>query len=185
MYIISNLILVFLILALILVALLITVPLKIAFAFNSEEFTNVNLIATWLKPLFKIVIVKTDEKMFYTLYLFNKKVLTNNLTSKTLNHPKDYVKKIQLIRNLKPHSIDIKASYGFEDPSVTGMVCGAINLASNYLGVNVLYNNPDFNMDYNYFNISGAAEVNAISIITMLLKLRKSNLAMQPLYANK
>ncbi len=183
MYILSSLILVFLFLALILVVLLITIPIKIAFAFNSQEFTNVNLIATWLKPLFKIVIVKTDEKMFYTLYLFNKKVLTNNLTSKTL--AKDYVKKIQLTRNLKPHFIDIKASYGFEDPSVTGMVCGVINLASDYLGVNVLYNNPDFNMDYNYFNISGTAELNTISIIAMLLKLTKSNLAMQPLHAIK
>jgi len=185
MYILSSLILVLVFLSLILVALLITIPLKISFAFSSQEYTNVNLITTWLKPLLKLVIVKTDEKIFYTLYLLNKKVLTKNLTNKTLNHAKDYIEKIQLIRNLKPHSIDIEASYGFQDPSITGIVCGAINLASTYLGINVIYNNPDFNMNYDYFNITGAAQLSGISIISTFFKLRKLNLAMQPLNANK
>lgn len=185
MYILSNFILVLVFLSLILAALLITVPLKVSFAFSSQECTNFNIITTWLKPLLKLVIVKTDKQMFYTLYLLNKKVLTKNLTNKTLNHAKDYIEKIQLTRNLKPHSIDIEASYGFKDPSITGMICGAINLASTYFGINVIYNNPDFNMNYDYFNITGTAQISAISIITTFFKLRKLNLAMQPLNANK
>jgi DUF2953 family protein len=185
MYIILSLILVVLFLILTLTILAIAIPLKIAFTFNSEQSTNINLIATWLNSFLKIVIVRTDEDAFYKIHLFEKEFLTKNITNKTLHNIKDYTEKIQFIRNIKPHSIDIEASYGFEDPSTTGMVCGAINLAANYLGVNVLYNNPDFSMNYNYFNIRGTVEVSTISIISTLLKLRKSNLALQPLYANK
>ena len=106
------------------------VPLSVTSSFDSEKLEDFQLILLWLKPLIKGIIKRDGDKIVLTLYLFDKKVLIKNLTS---NKPKDTnTDKLRLVKAIKFLNIRLQTSYGFEDPSITGMVCGAIDIISEY-----------------------------------------------------
>lgn len=167
------------------VILLSIVPLNVTSSFNSEELEleDFRLTLLWLKPLIKGIIKMDGNKMILKLYLFNKRILIKNLTT---NKPKDAdTDNFRFVKAIKFLNIRLQTSYGFEDPSITGMVCGAINVISEYIDSNDSWNNPDFSTDYDYFYINAQVKVNILLSIINLLKSKKTGLVMQELHVSK
>ena len=175
-------ILVILISIILLIVILLSVySLKVDFSFDSQQLEDFQLTLSWLKPFIK-GFVKTDEnKLVLAVYLFNKKILTKNLTSKK---PSNF-NNLKLIKSIKFVNLTLKTSYGFEDPSITGMLCGAINIISEYIDINNSCNNPDFSTDFDHFDIYILAEINLAVTLFNLIKLKKPSLVMQKLHVSK
>jgi hypothetical protein len=175
---------VFISIILLIAILLSTYSLKIDFSFDSKQLNDFKLTLSWLKPFIK-GFVKTDEnKLVLSVYLFNRKILTKNLTSNKPNKPSNF-NNLKLIRSIKFVNLTLKTSYGFEDPSITGMLCGAINILSEYIDINNSCNNPDFSTDFDHFDIYILAEINLLVTLLNLIKLKKPSLVMQKLHVSK
>jgi hypothetical protein len=186
-YIVRRCIIMYILILLISIVLLIIIflsifPLNAMFSFNSEQLINFHLTLTWLKPLIKGIIKRHGNNTIITVYLLNRKVLVKNFSTNKSNGDDN---KLGLIKSIKFVSITLQTSYGFEDPSITGMVCGAINMISEYIDSNDSVNNPDFSTDYDYFNFNVAVKVNVLVSFLNILKSKKSGLAMQELHVSK
>lgn len=164
------------------IVLLSIVPLKVSFNANSAELLNFHFAASWLNPVLKGTIVRNHGEMVLEVYLFNSKVFKRYLKDKS--DSKNFLDKINLIRSLHPKFERLEASYGFEDPSITGMVYGAITLLSPYIKSAALYNNPDFNMIDDYFYFDALFEINVFSLILTLFRYNKKS-HMKVLYEGK
>ncbi|OFI05840.1 hypothetical protein CLOACE_15350 [Clostridium acetireducens DSM 10703] len=173
-----NLFLFFVIIILLILLLIIIFPVKIIFDFNSKVF-KFNVKILWLYPFFKATI-NENSKGILEFYLFNKKVLTKNLI-KNLK----YKHNIKFIKQIQPKYFNLQLSYGFKDPSITGVVCGSVYALSKCINITNLCNNPNFNVDSTYVNVSGLMEFNVISTGLKLLNLYKKNNLRQMSYANK
>jgi hypothetical protein len=166
---------------LLILILLSMVPLNIKCSFNSEKLADFKLSLLWLRPLIKGMVKRDGNNVIFTLYLYNKKILSKNLTAKKSKRTNNF----KLIKYIKFLDVRLQTSYGFEDPSITGMVCGAINIISEYIDSNDSVNNPDFSTDYDYFNFNVAVKVNVLVSFLNILKSKKSGLAMQELHVSK
>jgi hypothetical protein len=169
---------VLLLIASLIIVLLATNPIKVAFSYDSEQMNEYRMIFSWLKPAVSGSVTKVNNKTILNAYFFNKKIIEKELKGKALSQ-RD---KINMIREIHPHLIKLQTSYGFMDPSVTGMVCGSINMISEYIGVDDLYNHPDFSVDHDYFNAHATAEVDALNSLRIMLKNRNKVSKMQPQY---
>lgn len=158
-----------------------TIPLKVVFAFNSEQLSNFHLIASWINGLFKGVLVRKNNLNIIKVYLFKKEIYSKILEMNKGN-PMD---KLDMLKSMDYHHFEVYASYGFEDPSVTGMVCSAIELISGYISVSRISNIPNFNTDKSFFNINGEVKLNIISLANNLFKYNKSNLNINTAHSSK
>jgi hypothetical protein len=167
--------------ALIVLIFLAIFPLKAAVSFNSELQQDFHLILTWISPLFKAVIHKNEDENLITIYLFNKRTFTRNLKIQKEQHTNF----VDLIKTIRPAHIMLRSSYGFQDPSVTGMVCGAFDMLSQYMELEYLYNNPDFYTAYDYFSINAEAEIHLLSSLSGIIKAKKLHFPMNLVHGNK
>ena len=169
------LMLLFLYVLLVLIVLMTIYPVKVAAAFVSEQQPDVHLVATWLSPLLKAVLSRNNGHTLLKIQLLNNTVYSKDLSKDTtdfknkLKHINDY---INMLRAIKIKGIKLFASYGFVDPSLTGMLFGIIDMVSQAVGFEEYYNNADFASDGNCFNITVTAKVNAATSIYYLIKLK-------------
>lgn len=177
MYVITALISIILII----IISLILIPLNATLIYNSEKLTDFNLVLRWLKPLIKGIITKYEDKIIFSVYLFGKRVFTKNITANKSNDSNNY----RLIKCIKFINITMQTLYGFKDPSITGMVCGAVNVISEYIDIDSAHNNPDFSTDIDYLNIKIVVKVNVVVSVLNLLKQKKQSLVMQELHMSK
>lgn len=171
---------IFLILILIIVLLKIY-HVKIIFQFNSEEYPNFSFVIEWIFSTFKIIINKHANDTKLSFYLFNKRIFTKSIQKKKTNKRFNY----NLLKGIELDYIKLKTSYGFEDPAITGMVCGAIDLISAYVNLKDLYNNPDFSMNSSYINIVAETKINVLSTFINILKSKIPNVSNKTLIGNK
>lgn len=164
------------ILILILILLLSIYPVKIAGTFDSELQPDIHITMSWLNPFLEGVITRHNGQTVITIRLFNKKVLVRNLAIKKVigfrQAIQNYMDYVDILRTLKINRTKLYASYGFLNPAFTGMLCGVINLISQYIKIDELYNNGDFFTDRNYFNINVEAEIDAAASVIMILRNR-------------
>jgi hypothetical protein len=170
MYLAVFLILIFL---LILIMLLSVYPLRIAGTFNSEQQPDFNLMFSWINPFMKGFIIRHDNQITLTINLFSRKLLVksyvtenNTLKLKGRNY-RDY---INILKALEISNAKLYSCYGFINPATTGVLCGTINLISQYINLDEFYNNADFFTDHSYFNISAETDVNILASITRLIR---------------
>lgn len=164
----------FLILFIFLVIVLLSIySVKVAAVFNSEQQSDAHLVISWIDPFLKVFITRQHDETNLTINLFSKRVLLRKLKLKEnvsfILKRKKYMDYINLAKHLRIINAKLCASYGFLDPAATGVLCGVINLISQYINIDELYNNADFITDRSYFYISAEAEVNAaVSLIRIL-----------------
>lgn len=149
-------------------------PIRVNAALNSEQQADMYLSITWLSPFLKGLITNKNNHITLVLYLFEKEVLEKRLTNKkalsnrtAFGRYRDYIK---LARSLRVANSRIYASYGFDNPALTGVVYGAISMVSQYIHLNEFYNNADFISEHSYFNINAYMEINAARSILKILK---------------
>jgi ADP-glucose pyrophosphorylase len=145
-------------------------PVKIYASFVSSQKPELYAAATWLNPLLKTYAKSDNGKVFLTIYIFNRKLI-----SKSFSHTKqkersfnDYINKIKAV---KTEEAKLQASYGFEDPSITGLIFGVIDVLSQSIRFDEYYNNADFSSDSTFFNIIVELKINtAVSLLRVLRK---------------
>ncbi len=153
-----------LIISFVLIVLMFTVTMKIMFRFDSEE-SDINLTLLWLYPILKAVIAKETTGLVLYVYLFNKSIICKPLKARNQKS-----NKLELVRRVNPTEVKVDAFYGFRDPFVTGIACGAINIASQYINIDSVSQTPNFVSDKDYIYVDATAKVNMGSAIVNLLK---------------
>jgi hypothetical protein len=136
------------------VILTFTAVLKIVFTLDTRK-ENINLTLLWLYPFLLITAESNNTVPLLTIYLFNKKIY-----GKELNTRKTGTKNNELVKAVSPTDMHFNVSYGFRDPFVTGVTCGAIYAASEYIRFASIEQSPDFIADSDYIYMNATAKVN-------------------------
>jgi hypothetical protein len=156
--------------AAILIILLFSAALKIRVILDTDN-SDLNMTLLWLQPFFKAVITLEESKPVLVIYLFNRK-----LYKKVLKLQKKRPSNMNLVRITNPKDIHVKTQYGFTDPSMTGITCGAVNLASQLINIDEITHIPDFTAYNDYIYFDATAEVNIGSTLINLMKSKNSKL---------
>lgn len=180
MYILSIL----LIVILVIIALLAIVPLKVSINIDSKKLPNYNFVMSWMNPLLKGRVTEERKEMLLKLYLINNKIYSKSLLNNGALNSRNISNKINFIKSLNPDFQKLEASYGFEDPSITGMLYGAISLFSQNIKAVDFYNNPDFNMLENHFCLNTVFTVSIPHLLISYYRYSKKPNA-EILYSNK
>ncbi|BCZ45286.1 membrane protein [Clostridium gelidum] len=129
----------------------------------------------WLFGLIRIIIYKSEDKpemkiIICGLNIYNKKFIKENNVKKNKNKKNESNSKRDIGMNLmielfryfkdilnivKPKYFKISGVYGFEDPSLTGMLLGVISIIKGAVPSAQIYVNPDFEKE----NINIEAEI--------------------------
>ncbi|HNR03244.1 MAG TPA: hypothetical protein PKU88_00295 [Bacillota bacterium] len=143
--------------------LLFTVASRIDLSYDSAR-SDMHLTLRWLHPLLRSVIVKEGNGFLLLVYLLKKRVLAK------LMKPKQYTKRSgNILKSLKPTEIHVNTQYGFRDPFVTGLACGAVSAVSQLLNVESLHQKPDFLANSDYINLDATAKLNLGRLLMKLI----------------
>jgi hypothetical protein len=155
---------------LILIILIFTEVFKLIFRFNvNSEKVNINVALLWLYPFIKIMVANESADLAMTVYLFNKKVYRKVL-GKDIKKPKS--KTNGLIRQIELVNVNVNARYGFRDPFTTGVACGAMNIATQFINIDAINHNPDFAAEEDYIYVDATAKANLGLAIMKLFKAK-------------
>lgn len=146
------------------VILTFTEVLKVVFSLNTIE-ENINLTMLWLYPFLKVTAESNNSAPILTVYLFNKKFYERELNTTTSG-----TKNVDLVKAVSPSDMHFDVSFGFKDPFVTGVTCGAINAASEYIHFASVRQSPDFVADSDYICMNATAKVNIGNTFIRFLK---------------
>ena len=145
------------------IVLLFTVASRIDLSYDSAR-SDMHLTLRWLHPLLMSVIVKEGNGFLLLVYLLKKRVLAK------LMKPKQYTKRSgNILKSLKPTEIHVNTQYGFRDPFVTGLACGAVSAVSQLLNVESLHQKPDFLANSDYINLDATAKRNLGRLLMKLI----------------
>ncbi|MDP4146193.1 MAG: DUF2953 domain-containing protein [Bacillota bacterium] len=144
------------ILALLILLLIIPFGYRFRGAIKDEIMGEANII--WFFNFFRVRIFK-EEKMKFSLFIAGKGIITREISDEKKKQKakkykdkkdkkqkedkeslkevfkRDFFKNIfryvkDIINIIRPKYVSIKGIYGFEDPSITGMLCGIVPLIS-------------------------------------------------------
>jgi hypothetical protein len=170
-----------LILVLLMIILLAVFPLKVVFAANSEKLPDFYVSFSWLNPFITGNIAPSDEGFMLSVNLLRKKIICRKLKGKNTSH----INKLDFIRSFKPNHVKIKTSYGFQDMSITGITCAAINIISEFMDLESVNNSPNFIAEHDYFELDGMLEMNVLSSLINWLKLKSNRNTAKALHLAK
>jgi len=148
------------------VILTFTAILKVAFTLDTKQ-ENVQLTLLWLYPFLKITANGDAVAPLLSVYLFNKKVYGKELSLKKTN-----TGNTDFIKSVSPEDVHFDVSYGFSDPFITGITCGAICAVQDYIRFAAIKQTPDFVSDEDYVYMNATAKVNIGNTFIQFLKLK-------------
>lgn len=150
-----------------LVILLFRIAMKINFVFNSDN-AEMGMMLLWIRPLIKAEVYLKDTRLMLKIFLFNKQIMHRPLKQK-----KQEDKGTSMVKFAEPEEIHVNVRYGFTDPFVTGIACGAVNASSQFINIDSFQETADFLTDKDYIYLNADAKVN---IGLMLVRFLKSKL---------
>jgi len=148
------------------ILLLFTAALKVIVVFDTYR-SDLNLTLLWLHSYIKAFISLENSKPMVSLFLLNKK-----LFKKEIKTGKRELGGLGYIKCVDSRDVHINALYGFRDPYVTGITCGAVNAALQFINIDSINHSPDFVAENDYIYMDARAKVNLGSTLTSILKLR-------------
>ena len=174
MFIIFKIILILLFILLSILLLMLFIPFEYLLNGKIHDSADGKVEIRWIFGLIKIIICKYEEKpeikvIICGVNIYNKKLIKNintiNKKSKKENKPRINIGKNlivelfkyfkDIINIIKPKYFRISGIYGFEDPSLTGMLLGIISIIKGAVPNAQIYVKPDFEED----NINIEAEI--------------------------
>ncbi|SHJ92027.1 hypothetical protein SAMN02745163_02825 [Clostridium cavendishii DSM 21758] len=179
MYILVPL-LIILAIILIVTLLLSVYHMKVIFSFNSQETNHLNLVLYWLYPFIKGIVNREDNRLVISFYIFDKKFMTKHLSNEG-----NIKESFNMIKNIKFDYVNLRTSYGFKNPALTGVICAWVKVISAFINVKELYNNPSFSMDSDYVNFIAETEINLITTMKNILKFKFLGLSHKSLLSAK
>lgn len=150
------------------VILTFTAVLKVAFTLDTER-EKTRVVALWLYPFLKVVADIDSGGPVLAVSLFNKTIYRGKTGLK-----KKGTKGAALIRAVSTSDIHLSVRYGFKDPYVTGITCGAINAAAEYVNFASVRQTPDFVSESDYVLMTATADVNVGNTLVNWLKRKTS-----------
>lgn len=162
---------------LILILLSFVIALKIIFTFNTDK-SKMNLTLLWLYPFVKAVITNEVSGLVLTVYLLKKSIFRRPL-KRSGNSPGN----LDLISRVKPRDVNINASYGFRDPFLTGVACGAIGIVSQLINIGSIKQNPEFVTDSDYIYVDATAKVNLGPALVNMFRAYRNGAGRKKSYA--
>lgn len=164
-----NLIFLILLAAIILIILLFAFALRINLLFDTDK-SEMNVVLLWLNPFINAVITVEDAIPTLRVYVFKKLLFQSRLKSgkRKRNHGV-----MDLVKLSNPKDVYVNVHYGFRDPFTTGIACGVVNAASQFINIDSISHTPDFMSANDYIHLDATAKVNIGSALIKLFT-RKS-----------
>ena len=157
-----------LLIAVILIVLLFTVALRVKVVFDTCK-TGLNMTLLWLHSFLKALVTIEDTKPMLTLYLLNKRLFKKRLKT---GKGKGKFKDMNFVKLVDYSDMHVNAHYGFRDPFTTGIACGAINSASQFINIDSINQIPDFITENDYIYMDASAKVNIGSTLVKLFRFK-------------
>jgi hypothetical protein len=142
-----------------------TVALRLVFVLDTDS-ERINLTLFWLYPFFKADVENNPSGLLLKIFLFKGKVYERPLLSGAGSGNGGGAR---LARMAEPENIRINAEYGFSDPFVTGITCGAISAAADNLDMVSLRQKPDFVSGRDYVQMDATAGINLGNMLVKLI----------------
>ncbi len=155
--------------ALTIILLAFLIDLKIKLVFNSEK-SDIKMSLLWLSPLIKAFVSMKNSLPILNIYLFNRLVL-----KKTIKRRNKKSRDMNLVQLVNPRDIHVDVQYGFKDPFETGIACGVINIASQFINIDSIKQTPDFVSTDDYIYLDATAKVNLGTALVNFFKSRSRN----------
>ena len=153
------------------VILLFTIALRVKIVVDTCK-TNLNMTLLWLHSFIKALVTIEDSKPMLTLYLLNKKLFKRRLFKQRIKSSKGKLSGMDFIKVLDSRDVHVNAQYGFRDPFNTGITCGAISAASQFINIDSINQLPDFTTENDYVYLDAKAKVNIGSTLIKLIKFK-------------
>lgn len=153
------------------VILLFTIALRVKIVVDTCK-TNLNMTLLWLHSFIKALVTIEDSKPMLTLYLLNKKLFKRRLFKQRIKSSKGKLSGMDFIKVLDSRDVHVNAQYGFRDPFNTGITCGAISAASQFINIDSINQLPDFITENDYIYLDAKANVNIGSTLIKLIKFK-------------
>jgi|GEM_PF-567403 len=153
---------------------------KVEIVFDTDR-NDIHSTVCWLYPFVKGVVKMDASTPVLDIYLFRKHFIRKNILRKgTKNsNSEKRIKKQDLLKIFEPKGLSINTSYGFMNPSTTGITCGAVNAASQFINIDYFNQFPDFMSTHDYIYFDAKASVNFGASLINLMKYYKNRRNLQ------
>lgn len=148
--------------------LLFLIALRIKVVLNTEK-SDAKMTLFWLGPVFKAFITMKDSSPVIRLAIFDKVIMKIKPKPRPKKSTSD---KFKLVQQINPQDVHVNFRYGFNDPYNTGVACGAVNMASQFINIDSLIHTPDFTSSKDYIYLNATAKLNLGSTLVRLIKQR-------------
>jgi hypothetical protein len=165
-----NLLFLILLAALIFILLLFLAVLRIKLVFDTDK-SEINMTLLWLDPFVNAFMTLENTMPVLKVYLFKQLVIERTLSNRGRNKNGG----IELVKLSNPKDVHVNVHYGFNDPFTTGITCGAINIASQFLNIASINQIPDFMPENDYIYLDATAKVILGEAVVNLLSERVVN----------
>lgn len=157
--------------------------LLLLFAFDAKvklvldtDRNNMHMSVYWIYPFIKVTASIENSRPVVDVYIFRMHLFKKSIKAGSQGVPSKGgksgkgIRKTELLKifNLKELSIDTK--YGFTNPFTTGITCGALNTALQFINIDSLSQIPDFMSAHDYIYFDAEASVNLGASLTNLIK---------------
>jgi len=200
LFLIIKIIVYLLILIIGLILLFVIIPFEYEFKTKIDEKIMAGVNLSFFKKILIIIMTYEDKETLFLirvmgLTIIRKKIKKSNrkIKKEKLKKKKDdfdimdyiqgeFIKDLisyfkDIINITKPKKIKINGTYGFEDPSLTGIACGIIPLVSSLIPISHINLRPVFDDEIIdiYCEIYGRISLLIATIKTLKFVLKKSN----------
>lgn len=107
----------------------------------------------FLYPLLCATVDMENDGLYLSFYLLKLRLFTSRIVRKKAFNMK------RIIRSLKISDFDLSTSFGFRDPSVTGLMSGMLGILSSFVHIRSLNAMPDFLSDDQYVLVDASANI--------------------------
>lgn len=121
------------------------------FAVLNSDMMKISI--TFLYPLLKATVDMENGTFYLSVYLLKLKLFTSKLIRRKISNIK------RLFKSVRMTDLELSSSYGFKDPSVTGLISGAYGILSSFVHIRRLTLIPDFLSDEHYFLVDASANI--------------------------
>jgi predicted membrane protein len=161
-----GLIFIILIVAITFIILLFVFTLRIKLVIDSDK-PEINMSLFWLNPFINAFVNIENTVPMLKVYLFKQLIM-----KKALKIRKKKYGGMELIKLSDPKDVHVNVQYGFRDPFTTGVTCGVINMASQFINIDSINQTPEFMSDDDYVHLDATAKVNLGSTLIKLIKTK-------------
>ncbi|MCB2352927.1 DUF2953 domain-containing protein [Clostridium estertheticum] len=181
------------------ILLFLITPFEYYISSKIDEKINVDITLLFFKKIIKVMVRHEDTKKIFILKFMGLRIIRKEVKSPDIKIEKeeeernkknskkkssfnirDYIEREfindlinyfkDIVNIVKPKTVKINGFYGFEDPSLTGMLCGIIPLISNLIPKSDINLQPVFDDEIIEIECDVHGKISLLSTIIKTLK---------------